>query len=196
MTSSLPIAELCERLRQAYVNRDADPGDNLRPGLDAETYRAAWAAHGIDPPADLVALYQWHDGNADVDAEYALCFRDNVFISLEHSLEEYRRLCEPNLREQTLELSGLDLARCVPIAAYEGCVYVLAIDGHAYGRKAAQPVVQVFEDVAVYFYSLRSMLQTCQAWVAHPDWTKEGLLDEEDEIWERYNPGVFSNADD
>src|SRR5687767_6825379 len=61
-------------------------------------------------------------------------------------------------------------------------------------------VVELYEwrngqGITMYYHSIRSMLETCIAWVREPRWTKDSDLglhpDVEREIWGRHNPGIF-----
>ncbi|MBO6940562.1 MAG: hypothetical protein JJ863_36650 [Deltaproteobacteria bacterium] len=61
--------------------------DNLAPAASAERIEAAEAAAGHPFPADLAALYRWHDGQQDPNAD--LFFPHGGFAPLELGQEEW-----------------------------------------------------------------------------------------------------------
>jgi hypothetical protein len=194
---STSIAELGDRLVAAYENKGIAVRRNLQPGLDRASILAAVAPLGLTLPEEVIDLFAWRNGHVDEELYDAkLCFRDNQLLTLDQAIDEYRRLNEPNSREQALEYFGLDVSQSFPVAGFEGCVYVVAWGRHAWRNSTPRPVIQLFEDVVRYFYSLPKMLETSHAWVSHRDWEGYKLDSEiEEEIWQRLNPDVMAEED-
>ena len=56
------LREALERLEEAIEALGYPLRDGLRPGLGEAEIRAQLAPLGIDPPADLITLFGWHNG--------------------------------------------------------------------------------------------------------------------------------------
>ena len=59
---SVRLREALERLGGAIQALGYPVRDGLRPGLDEAEIRAQLAPLAIDPPADLITLFEWHNG--------------------------------------------------------------------------------------------------------------------------------------
>lgn len=55
----------------------------------------------------------------------------------------------------------------------------------------AHPVVCVDEGISVYFDSVGSMVDTCIAWLEHPDYERVGAGPHVGEIWQAKNKHLF-----
>lgn len=197
LMNSPSIAESCDRLLAAYESKGIAVRANLNAGLDRASITAAVAPLGIELPEEVLALYAWRNGHVDEELYDAkLCFRDNHLLSLEQAIEEYRILNERNTKQELMENFGLDVSKSFPVAGFEGCVYVVAWGRHAWRKRTPRPVIQLFEDVTRFFYSVPKMLETAHTWVSHPAWQAYELdSDIEDEIWQRLNPGVMEEGE-
>ena len=160
------------------------PVDDLNPGLSREEIADKVAQLPYPFPEELYQLYMWKNGTQE-GSDLAL-FRDQTFSSIEDALS--------NLAD--LRYSGVEDA--FPFATFEGSYYVLPAKAYALHKNLERPVIEVFEGVGVYFYSIAHMLDT------QIDWIKEGvhvppesdsagidLSDLEMTIWRRHNPGIF-----
>lgn len=189
------IAQLGDALCAAYARRGVPVADNLNPGLRRENIIARLNALGLQPPEDLIALYEWRNGaRHEYDDEgRLLLFRDNIFISLDRGIEEFQESLALYREESSLELDDVDLTQCFPISWFDGSYDTVACGAHRYPQASAHPVIRVFEDISLYFHSIPAMLETCIDWVNAPEWAPfEGLPDEvEMAIWRRHNPGIF-----
>ena len=80
----MPVTELLDELRLAFIERGVDVDSHLKPGLSREEILARTAPLGLEPPDDLVELYAWRNGQ-DEEADmspHALGFRDNKFVDI------------------------------------------------------------------------------------------------------------------
>ncbi|MDX2219096.1 MAG: hypothetical protein SF172_08745 [Burkholderiales bacterium] len=191
---SLGIAERADRLVAAFEAKGLEVSANLRPGLSREDIIKATAAVGLTVPPEVIELYQWRDGHVDEFAEACIQFRDNTFLSLERALEEYEWLTELSSDDDADDF-GVDLRTCLPIAAFDGALYVVACGQHGFGADKPHPVISSFEGVELYFHSVSAMLDTSIDWVSHPAWPDFGdaAEDVEMDIWKRHNPGIFED---
>lgn len=189
------IAGKLDTLLSALQEKGIDPAQNLNPGLSEQEIEDGERELGFPFPAELKQLYAWRNGNADSGAEVEemLCFRDMPFLSIEDALD-----CREELKEfaAAYESSGLSLPfdprKAFPFAALEGQYYVVACGDHEFADAGERPVIAAGEDLAPYFCSVQTMLDTCIAWVKDPEYTAE-TLEPEDEMqaWTRFNPGLM-----
>lgn len=191
---SLGIAERANRLVAAFEAKGLNVSANLQPGLSREEIIRQTEAIGLAAPPEVIELYQWRNGHVDEFAEACIQFRDNTFLSLDRAIEEYENLMQLSSDEDADDF-GVDLRTCLPIAAFDGALYVVACGHHDFGADKPHPVISAFEGVDLYFHSVRSMLDTSIAWVSHPAWPDLGDADEsaEMDIWKRHNPGIFED---
>lgn len=189
------IAQLGDALCAAYARRGVPVAANLNPGLRRENIIARLNALGLQPPEDLIALYEWRNGTREEydDQGRVLRFRDNPFVSLDRGIEEIDDTLVFYREDSSLELDQVDLAQCFPISSFMGSIDVVACGAHLHRQASAHPVIRVFQGVSLYFHSIPAMLETCIDWVNAPEWAPfEGLPDEvEMAIWRRHNPGIF-----
>jgi hypothetical protein len=183
------IAELCDDLVTAYEAKGQAVSQNLSPGISESEYARAIGFDIQEIPPAVLKLYQWRNGCADEEAEALFLFRDNCFISADRGKEELNQI--RNFYGADIE-DRFDLHRVIPIAAFEGSVFAVVTGQHNFGPEFEHPVVSIFEGIDLFFSSIEAMVQTCIAWVAHPDWEPYDALpnDTELEIWQRLNPGV------
>jgi hypothetical protein len=183
------IAELCNNLVTAYEAKGQAVSQTLKPGISETEYARAIGFALQEIPPSVLKLYQWRNGCADEDAESLFLFRDNCFISVDRGREELSLIRKFYSADDE---DRFDLNRVIPIAAFEGSVFAVVTGKHSFGPGFEYPVVSIFEGIDLFFSSIEAMLQTCIAWVAHPDWDPYDALpsDVELEIWQRLNPGV------
>lgn len=140
-----------------------------------------------------MALYGWRGGQAGVPWEepFPFWFRDCAFASPERAREAYELLTKSwgwNPGHRRL------FAAAFPFAEFDGAWLVLPCGDEGFAG-FARPVVSIHEEIAVWFYSISAMVDTCADWVAQPAWSEGGLPREiELEIWRRHNPGIFPGA--
>lgn len=184
------IAQLCDGLVTAYEAKGQAVSQNLKPGISESEYARAIGFDQQEIPPSVIELYQWRNGCADEDAEALFLFRDNCFISGDRGKEELNHIRQFYGADSE---DRFDLNRVIPIAAFEGSVFAVVTSQHKLGAEFEHPVVSIFEGIDLFFSSIESMLQTCIAWVAHPDWDPYDALprDTELEIWQRLNPGLY-----
>ena len=183
------IAELCDDLVTAYEAKGQAVSQNLKPGISESEYARAIGFDIQEIPPAALKLYQWRNGCVDEEAEALFLFRDNCFISADRGKEELNQI--RNFYGADDE-DRFDLHRVIPIAAFEGSVFAVVTGQHNFGPEFEHPVVSIFEGIDLFFSSIEAMVQTCTAWVAHPNWDPYDALpnDTELEIWKRLNPGV------
>ncbi len=189
------IAERCELLADAFEAKGVAVRGNLAPGLKRDEILRLVRPLNVALPEELIQLYEWKNGHVD-DNGWMPCvvFRDNVFISLERAVEQYRSIQATYGEDSILAADRIDVRAALPISLLHGSWDVVACGAHLFGTRYDHPVVRVFQGFEMYFHSIAAMLDTCTAWVSSPNWnTGEGLSElEEKEIWTRLNPGVFA----
>ena len=185
-----------EQLRQGFEDRGRAVSAHLHPGLDESEVRRRCSWFPAPLPAEVVALYGWHDGQTP-DAERtadAFLFRDCAFISLDRARDAYRTMT--GAYGAAAAIIGAGLTTCFPIAEFEGAALVVPCEAPPAGDTQLRPVVSVFEGIEVFFYSVERMVETCLDWVRHPDFDPRAGLPRpaELEIWRQHNPGIFPGA--
>ena len=180
------VESLCDALVKAYAGRRLRVGPSLAPGLAPEAYAAASGVPQARCPEDLLALYAWRDGS-DEAADAQLLFRDHCFLSAARAAEAWAPY-----RAQRPAALGFDPDDAIPVAGFDGALYVAVFGAHGFGDALACPVVSVYETVDLYFESIPTMLETCADWVRHPSWDPEDGVEDaaEQVIWRRHNPRV------
>jgi hypothetical protein len=183
------VAELGDELVAIYEAKGQTVSQNLMLGISPSEYAKAIGFEIEQIPSSVLKLYQWRNGCANEGAEALFLFRDNCFIRAERGKEELNMI--RNIYGANSE-DRFDLTRVIPIAAFEGSVFAVVTGKHNLGSRFEHPVVSIFEGIDLFFGSIESMLQTCIAWVGHPEWEPFNELprDEELKIWRRLNPGV------
>lgn len=196
------MSNLSTKLDTLLANFQAkgfDPASNLNPGLSAAELDHYESKFGFQFPLEVRELYAWRNGSCNLDAEpeHLLMFRDMAFLSLDHALDA-RAIIEQfcSAFAQFGNPTPFAANSVLPIAGLEGQYYVVPCRDHTCRSKGPHPVVAIGEDLGVYFYSIESMLDTCNAWVSDSQYTLE-TLEPEDEIkaWERFNPGFMDEAE-
>jgi hypothetical protein len=192
----MPVTELLEELRVAFGERGRDVDRHLQPGMSREEILEPAAPLGLTLPDDLIEMYEWRNGqDEDADmSEDALVFRDNGFIDLERALGEYATIQEHYSSGPDTIRYGFELRAAFPFAEFMGSWHAVVCGKHSLEIPDAHPVINVFHDLELFFYSVDAMLRTCIEWVRHPDWDREtaGLPEDvELEIWRKHNPGIF-----
>lgn len=183
------------QLQRAFEDRGRAVTARLQAGLDEATVRARTTWFPVPLPTEIVTLYGWHDGQTPgSEPANSLVFRDCPFINLDRARDVYRTML--GAYGPAAALIDADLARCFPIAEFEGATLVVPCGVPPGGAAQLRPVVEVFEGIMVHFYSVERMVETCLAWVRDPSYGPHGLAGPvELEIWRQHNPGIFPGAD-
>jgi len=184
---------LMEELRLAYEAKGLHVTESLLPGLNSDEIhrKASWFPSSM--PTELLALYQWHNGQKDDawNTQYPFWIRDCSLTSIERAEFEYSSLMK-SYGAQPEDHSMLK--HCFPFASFNGGWMVLPCKGHNLEPRYPKPVIFVLEDISIYFYSMELMARTCI------DWVQSGARDEstirvpeeaELQIWKKHNPGIF-----
>lgn len=182
-----------DRLVAAFESHDIHVASNLRPGASDRELDELAAHLGFAIPEAVRVLYRWHDGHHDPDAEDVLLFRDNQFLRLEDIPDAHHFMVSTYADDPNEDLidPGVDLATCVPIAAFMGSTYAVACGRQRLTDRSMHPVVGAFHGIDLYFHSVESMIDTCIDWVEQPEYEQYGEAPNEMAIWRRHNPGVF-----
>ena len=180
------LTDKLERLVDAHEARGVPVRESLAPGVSAAELDALAERVGFDLPDDYRALYEWHNGGP------LLLFRDNSFCEIgnpdaQRTLDIYSEIGE----EDGLDDLPVDLRRCLPIAEFNGAVYVVPGKGLSQSPLSPNPVVSVFEGIDVYYLSIETMVDTCIEWVEQHDWTPTSEAPNEMRIWMKHNPACF-----
>lgn len=189
------IADRLDTLLGSFRSKGIDPGQNLKPGLsEAELDGHAARLKLVLPPA-VRDLYAWRNGLADPYAENdrQFVFRDQSFLSLDDAEEAIAHI---RGFLSAYASAGLDLPvdpdALLPIAALEGQFYAVPTGEGLAGLPGPHPVILLGEEMAVHFFSIESMIETCIDWVNDPSFDAEDFEVEDDETaWERHNPGAL-----
>ncbi|MEO0423010.1 MAG: hypothetical protein AAF184_11775 [Pseudomonadota bacterium] len=185
------LAAKLGRLSQAFDSKGHKAPDSLLPGLAGDALDAQLGWFPSTLPQELRELYAWRAGQASDpwDAEFPFWFRDRGFSSIEIAKDEYSSMMESYGVENDPTRDLVNLSDCFPFAAFNGAWYVVPCKGHGFDISVPYPVISVFQDISPHFDSINAMLDTCIAWVEHPDWKSDSGLDREQErrIWSRFN---------
>jgi len=191
------LAARLDVLLDAYRAAGLDPSRNLKPGLSEAEIGAVAAQLGVVFPQAVRELYRWRNGVADLYAEFdkQFVFRDQPFLSLDNAqdaIADVRAILKEAQAFSGAKDALLDPANLIPIAAFEGFYYVVPGGDGLSGLPVTHPVISIGEGEDVYFLTVESMIETCIEWISDPSLDKETLSAEnEEDAWERHNPGVF-----
>jgi hypothetical protein len=171
--------------------------DNLSPGLTRSEIEDKTVHLPFQLPEEIYELYQWRNGlRTDIpENESPFLFRDQYLLSLDEALTNYEELLQglsDESSENQIRGYGVDLKFCFPFAGFEGSLYLIACGRQYMTDKSQHPIIQVFEDISLFFYTFSSMLDTCIEWVQHPDYTEYDIQNDS-ETWEKHNPGIFNS---
>lgn len=81
----MTLAQQLDQLVDAIEQQGLTVRHTISPGLDAATIVRRWDAFQVAPPADLVALYQWGNGqweNWITATDSIPLFDEHYFLSL------------------------------------------------------------------------------------------------------------------
>lgn len=94
--------------------------------------------------------------------------------------------------EQSFDtLFGFQLQHCVPFASFMGSTYVVYA-GEELVEGFSHPVIHMFEDVAVSFLNLPTMILTLTAWYQQGNYRLETINELlKRDIWRTLKPGVL-----
>lgn len=178
-----------EKLRLAFEAKGHHVTKELLPPVSEKLLRELCPWFPAPLTEEIVALYGWRAGQRENtwDLDFPFWFRDCGFASLIESKRAYEQIMTHyGSYEPDREL----LTNAFPIAEFNGGWLVVALNGH---EGFERPVISVHEDVAVWFHSVNTMVDTCLEWVSHPSWKSGGTLPDsvEMEVWRKHNPGIF-----
>jgi hypothetical protein len=171
-----------ERLRLISEKAGQPLDEHLQPGLSRQEIDARTRELPFRLPEELYTLYRWRNGSKP--GSRLFLFRDHFFSSLENGMADLEGLAAHGVRN------------AFPFAAFEGSYYALPSEPHAFGPRYERPVVNAFEGVDVYFFSLSRMLDTAIDWIEQGVHKAPGTpTDRQKElaIWRQHNPGVFES---
>lgn len=182
-----------DRLLSAYESKAMKVSESLLPPMLETEIRSKCSWFPGELTEEIIALYEWRGGQEE-DAwgtEFPFWFRDNSFCSLERAEFEYKSM---------MSTYGVDpedhemLKHSFPIAAFNGGWYVLPTKSHIFNSVLKRPIISVIQGIDIYYYSLEKMVETCVDWVESENYSEDGVNSEEIEleIWNRHNPGIFS----
>lgn len=188
------LIEKLERLVDAFENKGHAVRSNLAPGATEAELDALADRYTVELPPDFRELYTWHNGHIDQESwKTTLQFRDGPFIGID--LFEYPQSTINIWRDATEDgiwSDVLDLNTCVPFAYSNGDLLVVPGVGTSITPLSPRPVVAIgFGNLAVYFLSIETMIDTCIEWFEQPDWDLVKETPNELAIWTKHNPGVF-----
>jgi hypothetical protein len=165
-------------------------GDPFQPGLSRAEITDLARTLPFKLPEEVYQLYTWRNGTkADIDLSL---FGDHIFIPLEQAIQESRDI------EQYYEIT-----KVLPFASFQGSWLVLPAEPYAADIdlwpplsdtiQAERPIIHIFEGVAVFAYSLETMLDMIMAWFTQGVAELDTLYaqDVRQRIQEQYNPGLL-----
>jgi hypothetical protein len=182
-----------EKLRDAFLRKGHDVSESLGPPVPEDELRNRCRWFPTELPAELVALYGWHEGSkkSTWDTEKPLWLRDCGFCGIDIAESEYRRIMDSyGIYPDVHEL----LKNSFPFAEFNGGWLVLPCAGQALDDRFERPVISVMEGIDIWFYSVELMVDTCTEWIensAFQDGVPSLSPDREMEIWRKHNPGFF-----
>ena len=184
------LIEKLEILADAFESKGVNVRSNLAPGATDSELELVAEQYGVELPDDYRTLYKWHNGNADLNARNVFKFRDNAFLSIK-DFQNAKFTIDIYAEPSPITDGVIDLSTALPLALFEGAVYVTPGKGAGISTLSPQPVVSVFQGIDVFFLSIETMVDTCIAWVAQPDWKQFSTAPNEHQLWAQHNPGVF-----
>lgn len=184
----MALIQNLEQLIDVIEQRNMSIRPYLRPGLLQSDIETALTSLGLEPPPELLALYQWHDGiNIERTRDIVLIFGEETFLPLIDAVNAYHDLVESYSDVR----SELDLSRCFPFAAHDAellAVYCSEIpfDG------LYHPIVHIFQDISIGFENLEAMVQTVIAWFVHGVYDSSPVNEAlHKSIWQKLNPNII-----
>ena len=186
------IAQGMERIIEAIRKKGFPIDGFLGAGLSEQEIRDKVKHLPFSLPAEIVELYQWHNGQVPECQLYL--FRDQRFLPLDEALDDYQMIQTYFVPALGGVDVGVDLRSCFPFAGFEGANYVVPCRGHTLIGGQELPIICVFEGVEVHFLNFAAMTDTIIAWYeAGAHRVDAPLVDEKSElrIWKQHNPGLF-----
>lgn len=189
-----PLTARMERLLDAYAGHGLDVRGHLKPGAPDEAITAVGNAIGIEVPDEVRQLYRWTAGPTIEYGDELLTFRDNSLLPLSevaaiHALvvQIYGSDLTP---EEERDEYGFEVRHCVPFAHFEGATYGVLAGAHRLEGVGPHPVISIYHGAGAYYDSLSALVDTCVAWVSHPDWELYATPPDEEATWRRHNPAI------
>jgi len=192
--SNKNLHDLLNKLLSAYERKGMKLSESLLPPISETELieQCSWFPGVLTP--ELISLYGWRGGQKEDawESEYPFWFRDMSFCSLERAKHEYDSMMKsygsyPEDREL--------LKYSFPFASFSGGWYVIPTKGQPFSKTLRAPVISVFQDIAIYYFSIELMVKTCIEWVESDKYNEDDIFPEELEssIWQKHNPGIFEN---
>ena len=180
--------EKLERLLAAHRAVGEQP--NLRPGAAEVELAEVEEKFSLKLPSAVRTLWSWRNGsvgNPHGKALNPLFFYDGCFSGtpdvdyhIASAMEAYIDPV-PEFAEEVREVGW------VPIADLHGGSFLVTCGPMSFWPDVEHPVVNVKDEIAVYFDSVESMVDTCIAWFEHPDYRRVDPGPHVKEIWQARN---------
>lgn len=173
-------------LKSKRPNIDRD----FLPGLSIDEIRKTTRELPFTFPTELEQLYMWRNGTRNIwmnSAEPLFIFRDHSFLPLQDAIKE---------RENIVKYYSV--RDVFPFASNQGSYLVVSGQTFPYGKRFERPVINIFQGMTIFFFSLPSMLDTVTEWTernVHAPY-EYGSVDAklEREIWSKHNPDWLSES--
>lgn len=173
-------------LKSKRPNIDKD----FLPGLSSDEIRKTTRDLPFTFPPELEQLYRWRNGTRNLwmnSVEPLFIFRDHSFLPLQEAIKE---------RENIVQYYSI--RDVFPFAGNQGSYLVVSGQTFPYGKRFERPVINIFQGITLFFFSLPSMLDTVTQWAesdVHRPY-EYGRVDTklEQEIWAEHNPDWLSES--
>lgn len=189
------ITDKLNLLIDLIEKREPEEVNTLQPGLTREEIQQKTASLPFDFPEELYELYKWRNGVREdemIGCNPLMIFRDHYLSNLDDAIDNYR-LFKDIFDDEDKRIA--DWNKCFPFADLDGSYYLFVCGNHILIDKYKSPIIEVFEAISLIFYSFDSMLNTCIEWSQQsPEQYKYeyGMPENQYEIWEKNNPGIFN----
>jgi hypothetical protein len=195
--SSENLHKLLDKLLAAYEAKGMNVSASLLAPIEESDLKkkcSGWFPGELSP--EIVSLYAWRGGQKEIawGVDFPFWFRDNILCSIEIAEYEYKSMMESyGIYPENHEL----LKHSFPFASFNGGWYVFPTKGQPFSSNLKVPIISVFQDIAIYFFSIEKMVSTCIDWVRHEKYGSDNDSIPEDiekDIWRKHNPGIFKNG--
>ena len=190
--SKINLHKNLDRLLNAFESKGMKVSQSLLPSIPESELRERCSWFPGQLTEEIIALYEWRGGQEEVrEPDSPFWFRDNSFCSVERAEFEYKSMMDSY---GSYSPDHDMLKHAFPIASFDGACYVIPTKEHNLKSVLKRPVISVYEDIDIYYYSMEKMMETCVEWVEHNQYTSKGLYPRNIElaIWRKHNPGIFS----
>jgi len=164
--------------------------NDFLPGLSSDEIKKLTSNLPFSLPPELERLYMWRNGTRNIwmdSAEPLFIFRDHSFLPLQQAMKERDNI-----------VKYYSTPEVFPFASNQGSYLVLSTKPFPYDKRFERPVINIFQGITLFFFSLSTMLDTVTEWTernVHKPYGSErvdGTL--EKEIWEKHNPGWLQES--